>query len=52
MGFIAVGAGINRGKMIQELGVVDIAPLLTKLLGLEFHAPVGRLMEGLLGIEE
>ncbi|MEP7376057.1 MAG: ectonucleotide pyrophosphatase/phosphodiesterase [Chitinophagaceae bacterium] len=38
-GFIAAGAGINKGKAIHELCVTDIASLIAKLLGLQFNAP-------------
>ncbi|MBB5440861.1 putative AlkP superfamily pyrophosphatase or phosphodiesterase [Pedobacter sp. AK017] len=47
-GFIAAGAGINKGKVIDELCVTDIAPLIAKLLGLEFKTPDGKLVPGIL----
>lgn len=47
-GFIAAGAGINKGKVIDELCVTDIAPLIAKLLGLDFKAPDGKLPIGVL----
>jgi predicted AlkP superfamily pyrophosphatase or phosphodiesterase len=47
-GFIAAGAGINKGTVINELCVTDIAPLIAKLLGLDFKTPDGRLVEGIL----
>ncbi|HVT87041.1 MAG TPA: hypothetical protein VHD35_17710, partial [Chitinophagaceae bacterium] len=47
-GFIAYGAGINKGKVIDELCVTDIAPLIAKLLGVEFNCPDGKLMDGVL----
>jgi predicted AlkP superfamily pyrophosphatase or phosphodiesterase len=40
-GFIAAGAGIQEGMVIQELTVVDIAPLIMSLLGVDFKAPSG-----------
>ena len=46
-GFIAAGAGINKGKVIDELCVTDIAPLIAKLLGIGFTCPDGRLVEGI-----
>jgi hypothetical protein len=47
-GFIAAGAGINKGAMIQELCVTDIAPLIAKLLGIPFKCPDGKLPAGIL----
>jgi predicted AlkP superfamily pyrophosphatase or phosphodiesterase len=47
-GFIAVGAGIRKGGMIQELTVTDIAPLVAALLGIHFKTPDGRLVPGVL----
>jgi predicted AlkP superfamily pyrophosphatase or phosphodiesterase len=47
-GFIAYGAGIIKGGHIKELTVTDIAPLIAKLLGIEFNAPDGTLMPGIL----
>lgn len=47
-GFIAAGGGINKGKMINELCVTDIAPLIANLLAIEFNCPDGRLMVGIM----
>jgi predicted AlkP superfamily pyrophosphatase or phosphodiesterase len=47
-GFIAVGAGINKGKMIQELSEPDIAPLIARLLGISFPCPDGKLAPGII----
>lgn len=47
-GFIAYGAGINKGGHINELSVTDIAPLITKLLEVEFNCPDGKLVSGVL----
>ena len=47
-GFIAAGAGIHKGAVIPQLTVVDIAPLIMTLLGVDFHAPDGRLVPGIL----
>jgi predicted AlkP superfamily pyrophosphatase or phosphodiesterase len=47
-GFIAAGAGVNRGSVITELCVTDIAPLIAKLLGIEFKTPDGKLIPGIL----
>lgn len=46
-GFIAAGRGINNGAIIKEMCVTDIAPLIAKLLGIEFKCPDGKLPEGL-----
>ena len=47
-GFIAGGEGIHKGMVIPELTVVDIAPLVMGLLGVEFHAKDGVLISGLI----
>jgi predicted AlkP superfamily pyrophosphatase or phosphodiesterase len=47
-GFIASGAGINKGIVIPELGVVDIAPLIATLLGIKFEVPDGILYPGII----
>ncbi|MDB5157427.1 MAG: alkaline phosphatase family protein [Mucilaginibacter sp.] len=47
-GFIAYGARINKGGHIKELCVTDIAPLVAKLLGIEFNTPDGHLPAGII----
>lgn len=47
-GFIAYGAGIKKGAVIPELCVTDIAPLIAKLLGIEFNTPDGKQIPGIL----
>jgi hypothetical protein len=47
-GFIAAGASINKGGHISELSVTDIAPLIAKLLGIEFYTPDGHLVSGII----
>jgi len=47
-GFIAEGAGIIKGGHIHELRVTDIAPLIARLLGIEFNTPDGKLVNGIL----
>jgi hypothetical protein len=47
-GFIAEGAGIVKGGHIHELRVTDIAPLIAKLLGIQFNTPDGKLPLGVL----
>ncbi|MFY0253836.1 alkaline phosphatase family protein [Chitinophaga sp. 30R24] len=48
-GFVAFGAGINSGTHIQEMNVIDVAPLIAQLLGLSLtadgHAPAGVIMK-------
>jgi predicted AlkP superfamily pyrophosphatase or phosphodiesterase len=46
-GFIAYGAGIIKGGYIKEMRVVDISPLIAKLLGIEFNTPDGKLVPGI-----
>lgn len=47
-GFIVSGAGIAKGTVIPQMGLEDIAPLIAKLLGLNYTAPDGVLFPGLL----
>lgn len=47
-GFIVSGAGITKGAVIPQMGLEDIAPLIAKLLGLNYTAPDGVLFPGLL----
>lgn len=47
-GFIAAGAGINKAGHINHLTVTDIAPLIARLLGIEFKTPDGKLIPGII----
>jgi predicted AlkP superfamily pyrophosphatase or phosphodiesterase len=47
-GFIAEGAGIIKGGHIQVLCAPDVAPLVTRLLGVPFSCPDGKLVKGIL----
>lgn len=47
-GFIAAGAGIQKGGHITELCETDIAPLVYALLGIDFKTPDGKLIPGIL----
>lgn len=47
-GFIAAGPGINIGGHIKEMAVVNLSPLIAKLLGVEFQTPDGHLISGIL----
>lgn len=47
-GFIAAGAGINKGVVLPRIGVEDVAPLIAGLLGLNFTVPDGVLLPGIL----
>ena len=51
-GFIAMGARIKKGGQIKELCVTDIAPLIAKLLGIDFKCPDGKLVEGIMSKAE
>lgn len=46
-GFIASGAGINKGGYIKEMRLVDIAPLIAQLLGIDFKTPDGKIVPGI-----
>jgi len=47
-GFVIFGYGIKKGVVIPQMGLVDIAPLISKLLNLNMPAGDGVLLEGLL----
>jgi len=47
-GFVAKGAGIRAGAKITRMSLTHIAPLVAELLGLDFEAPDGVLLPGLL----
>ena len=47
-GFVAWGAGISNGKIISKMGLEDVAPIIAKLLDLEFNAVDGILYPGIL----
>ncbi len=47
-GFVAKGAGIRAGASVPLLPLTCVAPLVAELLGLEFDAPDGVLIPGLL----
>lgn len=47
-GFIAYGAGIRKGAIIPEMEAENIAPLVARLLGVEFICPDGVLYPGIL----
>lgn len=47
-GFIAYGSGIQKGVVIKELCITDMAPLIAKLLGVEFPVPDGKLVPGII----
>lgn len=46
-GFIAWGAGVEKAGTIEEMRLVDIAPVVAALLGLPFEAPDGELIPGI-----
>ncbi|MGB5821863.1 MAG: alkaline phosphatase family protein [Saonia sp.] len=47
-GFVAWGSGITKGKRIKKMGLEDIAPLVSELLGLNFESNKGVLYPGIL----
>jgi predicted AlkP superfamily pyrophosphatase or phosphodiesterase len=48
-GFVAVGPGIKKGSVIQEMNVIDIAPYISKLLGLSLPGVEGKIPAALNG---
>jgi predicted AlkP superfamily pyrophosphatase or phosphodiesterase len=47
-GFIAAGAGIRPGTVVDRIGLVDVAPTVARLLGLTPPAIDGRVLEEIL----
>lgn len=47
-GFIAFGAGIRKGAVLKKMYLQDIAPLIAKLLLLEFQTPEGTFYPGII----
>jgi predicted AlkP superfamily pyrophosphatase or phosphodiesterase len=41
-GFVAVGPGIEKGLLIERIGLEDVAPTIATLLGIKFNAPDGK----------
>jgi hypothetical protein len=51
-GFVAWGSGVAPGRVVPLMGLVDVAPVVAALLGLDFTAPDGVLRPGILNVEE
>lgn len=47
-GFVAAGAGLNKGAVFPEIGLEDVAPLAAKLLGIELKQAEGNVYPGML----
>ncbi|SDF42099.1 Predicted pyrophosphatase or phosphodiesterase, AlkP superfamily [Dyadobacter soli] len=47
-GFVAFGRGIKKGAVIPEMGLQDIAPLVAKLLSIDFPTADGTVYPGML----
>ncbi|RYY10594.1 MAG: hypothetical protein EOO04_36645 [Chitinophagaceae bacterium] len=47
-GFIAYGPGINKNRVIDQMSIKDMAPLIAKLLGITFKSPDGVLIPGII----
>jgi len=50
-GFIACGPGLKTGIQIPVMGLEDIAPIVSKLMGLSFTPKDGHLPEGILTLK-
>lgn len=48
-GFIGWGAGLRPGASVASMGLVDVAPIVARLLDLDFEAPDGGVPAGVLG---
>jgi predicted AlkP superfamily phosphohydrolase/phosphomutase len=46
--FVAVGPGLEPGRMAQTVSIMDFAPTVARLLGVELPAAAGRPIPGLL----
>lgn len=51
-GFVGWGAGFRGGVTLHRMGSEDVAPLVARLLGLDFEAPDGVAPLGLLALED
>lgn len=47
-GFVAWGAGVQGGSVIERMALTDVAPVVATLLALDFAAPDGTLRPGIL----
>lgn len=47
-GFVIFGKGAKQGGVIPEMGLVDIAPVISNLLGLDFPGTEHKLLPGIL----
>ncbi|RFS21074.1 alkaline phosphatase family protein [Chitinophaga silvatica] len=47
-GFVAYGVGISKGGYVKEMGVIDVAPIIAKLLGLSFEQVEGKVPPGII----
>ncbi|MBW8684096.1 ectonucleotide pyrophosphatase/phosphodiesterase [Chitinophaga sp. B61] len=47
-GFVAMGAGLNSGSVLREMGLEDVAPLIAKLLGIELKDADGVVYPGII----
>ncbi|GAA0525528.1 alkaline phosphatase family protein [Chitinophaga japonensis] len=47
-GFIAAGPGLNKGSVLPEIGLEDIAPLIARLLSIELPQAEGVVYPGML----
>ncbi|WP_442588433.1 alkaline phosphatase family protein [Pedobacter sp. AW31-3R] len=47
-GFIAIGPGIDKGLLVEGIGLEDIAPTAAAILGIKFNAPDGKPIKALL----
>jgi len=47
-GFVGWGSGLNAGVIVPQMNVPDIAPIIARLLGLDFPSEDGRVADGIL----
>ncbi len=46
-GFIAIGPGIEKGQVVDGIGLEDVAPTAAAFLGIKFNAPDGKVIKAL-----
>lgn len=47
-GFVIFGKGVKAGGVVPEMGLIDIAPVISNLLGLDFPGTEKKLLPGIL----
>ena len=51
-GFVGWGKGFRSGAVVSTMGIEDVAPLISELLGIPFEAPDGVSPKSLLAVQD